>query len=53
MKEKRNRKKVKDTELKIRISSFKKQKIKEYCKKNNISMTKFIDIAIDNILNED
>jgi antitoxin component of RelBE/YafQ-DinJ toxin-antitoxin module len=50
MKKKRNRIRVKDSELKIRIATTKKEEIKQYCKKNNISMTKFIDIAIDNIL---
>ena len=50
MKKKRNTIRIKDSELKIRISTAKKEEIRKYCKANNITMTKFIDIAIDKIL---
>jgi hypothetical protein len=53
--EKRKRrtlKKIKDSELKIRISSDKKEEIKKYCEDNNITMTKFLILAIDEVLDK-
>jgi hypothetical protein len=53
--EKRKRrtlKKTKDSELKIRISIDRKKEIKEYCKKKQITMTAFLNLAIDGILDK-
>jgi hypothetical protein len=53
--EKRKRrtlKKIKDSELKIRISSDKKEEIKKYCNDNNITITAFLNLAIDGILDK-
>jgi len=48
----RTLKKIKDSELKIRILSDKKERIKKYCEENNITMTKFLNLAIDSFLED-
>jgi hypothetical protein len=48
----RTLKKIKDSELKIRISSDKKEEIKKYCNDNNITITAFLNLAIDGILDK-
>ena len=49
-KTRRTLKKIKDNSIRIRISSDKKEEIKKYCEDNNITMTKFLILAIDGIL---
>ena len=49
-KTRRTLKKIKDNSIRIRISSDKKEEIKKYCEDNNITMTKFLILAIDRIL---
>ena len=51
VKKKRNRKKIKDDEIKILIESKYKDAIKEFCTNNKITMTSFITEAIINSLN--
>jgi len=48
------RKKERKTErLEIRLTKAKKEAIKKYCKENNITMSVFIDTAIEIMLFED
>jgi len=49
-KTRRTLKKIKDNSIRIRITSDKKEEIKKYCEDNNITMTKFLILAIDRIL---
>jgi len=46
----RTLKKIKDSSIRIRITSDKKEEIKEYCENRKISITDFMDLAIDGIL---
>ena len=43
-------KKIKDSSIRIRITSDKKEEIKKYCETKKISITNFMDLAIDEIL---
>ena len=44
------RKVIKDTSIKIRLTSKKKEEIKKFCKENEITMTVFLDNAIEVML---
>jgi len=46
----RTLKKIKDSSIRIRITSDKKNEIKKYCEDKNITITEFIDVAIDKML---
>lgn len=41
---------IKDTSIKIRLTSAKKEEIKKFCEENNITMTVFLDNAIEVML---
>jgi predicted DNA binding CopG/RHH family protein len=46
----RTLKKIKDSSIRIRISSDKKEEIKKYCENKGFTITSFMDLAIDELL---
>jgi len=48
-----DKKERKTERLEIRLTKSKKEAIKKYCKENNITMSVFIDTAIEIMLFED
>jgi predicted DNA binding CopG/RHH family protein len=49
----RTLKKIKDSSIRIRISSDKKEEIKKYCENKGFTITSFMDLAIDELLKDE
>jgi len=49
----RTLKEIKDKVVKIRMTATKKEKLKRFCDENNMTITQFMDLAIDSFIFED